>query len=59
MTIANYISTSNNRLFQNSDNEYTIYFEYNGIIYVFRNTTRPENVRHENLRTNAHKIIIE
>ena len=55
MTITNYIPTSDNHLFQN--NEYIIYFEYNNIIYVFRNTNRiindnnrPENLRHENLR---------
>ena len=68
MTITNYIPTSDNHLFQNIDNELlsiTIhYFEYDGIIYVFRsnnrlnnNTTIPENlrlvnVRPENLRTN-------
>ena len=64
MTITNYIPTSDNHLFQNIDNELlsiTIhYFEYDGIIYVFRNTnrlnnnntttTRPENVRPENVR---------
>ena len=64
MTITNYIPTSDNHLFQNIDNELlsiTIhYFEYDGIIYVFRNTnrlnnnntttTRPENVRPENIR---------
>ena len=69
MTITNYIPTSDNHLFQNIDNELlsiTIhYFEYDGIIYVFRSnnrlnnntTTIPENlrlvnVRPENLRTN-------
>ena len=63
MIITNYIPTSDNHLFQN--NEYIIYFEYDGIIYVFRSnnrlnnntTTIPENlrlvnVRPENLRTN-------
>jgi len=55
MTISNYIPISNNNLFQNSDNEYIIYFEYNNIIYVFRNNNsinnnnnRNENVRHDN-----------
>ena len=65
MTITNYIPTSDNHLFQNIDNEYIFYFEYDGIIYVFRSnnrlnnntTTIPENlrlvnVRPENLRTN-------
>lgn len=59
MTNSNYIPTSDNHLFQN--NEYIIYFEYNNIIYVFRNTNRNENnnnnrnyttTRHENLRIN-------
>ena len=68
MTITNYIPTSDNHLFQNIDNELlsiTIhYFEYDGIIYVFRNTnrlnnnntttttttTRPENIRPDSNR---------
>ena len=61
MTITNYIPTSDNHLFQNIDNELlsiTIhYFEYDGIIYVFRNINRLNNnntttTRPENLRTN-------
>ena len=65
MTITNYMSTYDTHLFQNIDIEYIFYFEYDGIIYVFRSnnrlnnntTTIPENlrlvnVRPENLRTN-------
>lgn len=37
MTITNYMPTYDTHLFQNIDNEYIFYFEYDGIIYVFRN----------------------
>lgn len=55
MTITNYMPTSDNHLFQNIDNEYIFYFEYDGIIYVFRSNNRLNNnttTIPENLRTN-------
>ena len=58
MTITNYMPTYDTRLFQNIDIEYIFYFEYDGIIYVFRSnnrlnnntTTIPENLRLVNVR---------
>ena len=62
MTITNYMPTYDTHLFQNIDIEYIFYFEYDGIIYVFRSnnrlnnnnrnntTTRPENLRLVNVR---------